>query len=152
MGVIQVVMNQSIVEEHIEEYGWHFQFVFDEAGKKQDFSYSIGFEKSFGHPDVMIFGLKRETMHSILTDLAQDLKNGSVFPENERVKNVLSNDYDVIFKPVKSELLGEYAGIAKDYYGKPFKVLVMFWPDRNNILPTEPGCELTVQSEALEIV
>lgn len=126
--------------------------MFDEKGEKPSFSYTIGLEESFSHPEVMIFGLKREQMHAILSDIVNDIKSGRAFEANIKTGNVLAGHFDVLFKPLKSEFLSEYAGIAERYYNRPFRVYVMLWPDKHNILPTEPGCELTVQNEALEIV
>ncbi len=143
--------NMSI-EENIKKHGWQYQFVFDDKGEKTDFSYTIGLEESFSHPEIMIFGLKREQMHAILSDLVDDIKEGRVFNPNEKTGDVVAGDFEAIFKPLKEEFFSEYAGIAKQYYKRPFRVFVMLWPDRNNILPTEPGCELTVQNEALQIV
>lgn len=80
------------------------------------------------------------------------LKEGRVFIPNKKTSNVVAGDFDVIFKPIKEEFIPEYAGIAKRYYKKPFRIYVMLWPDKNNTLPTEPGCELTLQNEALKIV
>lgn len=140
------------IEENIKKHGWQYQFVFDKDGEKPDFSYTIGLEDSFSHPEIMIFGLKREQMHSILTDLVNDIKEGRVFKPNEKTGDVVAGDFEAIFKPLKEEFIPEYAGTAERYYKKPFRVYVMLWPDKNNILPTEPGCELTVQNEALQIV
>ncbi|WP_353376432.1 DUF4262 domain-containing protein [Microbulbifer sp. NBRC 101763] len=57
-----------------------------------------------------------------------------------------------MFKPISSNAYKEYLGTAVNYYGKPFRAQVMFWPGKANILPTEEGCELTIQNEALAIV
>ena len=141
----------SIVE-NIKKHGWHFQFVFDENGENEDFAYSIGFEESFGHPEIMIFGLPRETMHAILSDLADEIRSGKKIVPNERRSGVLSGNFEVMFKPIRKEFLLEYAGRATDYYKDKIRVYVMFWPDKNNILPTEEHCEVTVQDEALGIV
>ena len=151
-SVHSIVIQKMSIEENIKKYGWQYQYVFDETGEKQDFSYTIGLEESFSHPEIMIFGLKREQMHQILTDLVNDIKEGRVFKPNEKTSDIVAGDYEVIFKPLKEEYLPEYAGIAVDYYKKPFRVYVMLWPDKNNILPTEPDCEVTVQDEALQIV
>lgn len=140
------------IKANIEKHGWQFQFVFDEKGVNPDFSYTIGFEETFGHPEIMIFGLKRETMHTVLGDLAHDIKNGRIFKPNIKTSDVISGEFEVLFRPLKDECYPEYAGIAFRYYDKPFRLLVMFWPDKNNVLPTEKNCELTVQNEALEIV
>ena len=145
-------MSFESIRENIQKHGWKYQYVFDANGEKEDFSYSIGFEESFDHPEIMIFGLKRETMHSILSDIASDIKEGRKFEEGVRTGDVLSGEFEVIFKSVNEGFLPEYAGIATRFYNKPFRMMVMFWPDKSNILPTEVGCKLTVQNEALKIV
>lgn len=145
-------MKEANIKENIEKYGRQYQYVFDDKGEKQDFAYSIGFEETFNHPEIMIFGLAKETMHTILSDIAYDLKGGRKFIPNKRTENVLSGEYEVLFKPVQESLHSEYAGIATRYYEKPIRIYIMFWPDKNNILPTENNCDLTVQNEALEIV
>lgn len=145
-------MSNESIKENIQKHGWQCQYVFDANGEKAGFSYSIGFEESFDHPEIMIFGLKRETMHSILSNIASDIKEGRKFEEGIRTGDVLSGEFEVIFKSVIEEFLPEYAGIATRFYNKPFRMMVMFWPDKSNILPTEVGCKLTVQNEALKIV
>jgi len=145
-------MSIESIKENIQKHGWQCQYVFDANGEKEDFSYSIGFEESFDHPEIMIFGLKRETMHSILSDIASEIKEGRKFKEGVRTSNVLSGEFEVIFKPVQEEFFPEFAGIASRFYSKPFRLMVMFWPDKSNVLPTEVGCKLTVQNEALKIV
>ena len=145
-------MSNELIQENIKKYGWQCQNVFDENGETEDFFYSIGFEETFNYPEVMVFGLQKEATHTILSNIAFDLKEGKTFEENIRIKGILSGDYEVMFKPVIPDSLAEYAGIASRYYKKPFRVLVMLWPDKSNILPTEVGCELTVQNEALKII
>lgn len=145
-------MDNEKVKENIDKYGWQYQFVFDPDGEKPDFAYSIGFEESYNHPEIMIFGLKRETMHIILGDIAEEIKNGKFFETNKKIGDVISGDYEVIFKPLIESLHSKYAGAATYYYKKPIRIYVMFWPDKNNILPTESNCELTTQDEALKIV
>lgn len=145
-------MNTELIKNNIKKHGWQFQYVFDANGEKEDFSYTIGFEESFGHPEIMIFGLKRETMHAVLSDIAFDIRNGRKFEEGIKIGNVLSGEFEVMFKSVKNEFLPEYAGIASRFYNEPFRMMVMFWPDKSNTLPFEVGCTLTVQNEALKIV
>jgi len=145
-------MSKKSLEENIKKFGWQCQYVFDPNSEREDFSYSIGFEESYGHPEIMIFGLKKETMHSVLSDIADEIKNGKVFEPNKKTLGVLSGDYEVIFKPLLDSYLSEYAGIASDYYSSQFRVYIMLWPDKNNVLPTDNNCELTVQNEALKIV
>ncbi|WP_444919623.1 DUF4262 domain-containing protein [Microbulbifer sp. CnH-101-G] len=145
-------MNKEEIQGNIKEYGWHFLFVFDPNGEYQDFSYTIGLEESFGHPEIMIFGLKKDSAHAILADIVEDIKSGVKMEPNKKLGNVIGGDFKVMFKPISSNAYKEYLGTAVNYYGKPFRAQVMFWPDKANILPTEEGCELTIQNEALAIV
>ncbi len=91
-------------------------------------------------------------MHNIVSDIANDIKEGFTAPVDEKIKGLLSGEYEVMFKAVDPKHFDDYLGHAVRYYEKPFRAIVMFWPDKNNVLPFESGSENTVQSEALGIV
>jgi hypothetical protein len=145
-------MSKEQIKKSIQDCGWHALSIFDPNGEHQDFSYTIGLEESYGHPEIIIFGLKKETSHAIFSDLVLEIKSGIKFEPNVKLKNVINGNFEVLFKPIIHSAYNEYLGTAVNYYGHPFRALVMFWPDKNNILPTEPGCELSIQNEALTIV
>ncbi|PRO71507.1 DUF4262 domain-containing protein [Alteromonas alba] len=145
-------MSKEEIKKNIKEYGWHFLFVFDPNGEHEDFSYSIGLEESFDHPEIVIFGLKKESAHAIISDIVEDIKSGIKMESDKKLGNVIGGNFEVIFKPIKIRAYKEYLGTAVDYYDKPFRAQIMFWPDKSNILPTEDGCEVTIQNEALTIV
>jgi hypothetical protein len=100
----------------------------------------------------MIFGLSKEVMHTLLSNIAYDLKEGKKFHVDKKIEGILNGGLSVMFKQMQESALPEYAGIALDYYGKSVPMLVLLWPDKNNILPTEVGCDLTVQDEAVNVV
>lgn len=147
-----LAMSRKNNRANIKRYGWHFLYVFDPEGKRENFGYSIGFEQTFSHPEVLIFGLPKEPCHGIMSVLAEGLESGMVFEVGERVSGILQEDLTVMFKTVKPEAYSQYLGTAVDYYEKNFRALVMFWPDESNTLPTENGCRVAVQNEALNIV
>ena len=152
-GVIRYQpMSTEQIQSDIAEFGWHFIHVFDPDEDLQDFSYSVGFEQTFKHPEVMIFGLPRESSHAIISEIAEDIKNGITFKTDERLKNVIGGDFEVMFKPVAQAGFDSHLGAAQGFYNVPFRALVMFWPDKDNRLPFDAGCENTVQNEALTIV
>ncbi len=136
----------------ILKFGWQFQWVFDSNNELESFCYSIGFEESYNHPEIVIFGLARETSKIILSELATEVKNGKVFTPNQRNSDVLSGGLEVMFKEIKPSTFSEYLGIAKGFYKRPFKAYVMLWPDKSNILSIESGCSLTSQSEVVQII
>lgn len=100
----------------------------------------------------MVFGLEKEIAHQILTDIADDLKNGLHYEVDKKINNVLSGDLKVVFKKVNTEAFDEFLGTAVNFYQKPFRALVMFWPDKKSLFPFEDGCVVTIQNEALKIV
>ena len=145
-------MSEDSIKYHIQKYGWRLQYVFDADGVKESFAYTIGFEETLKHLEIMIFGLGRETMHLLLQAIAEDIREGQYFKPGQRYSGILNGGFDVLFKPLKNNFFREYAGAACDYYNRKFRMYVMFWPDRHNILPIEPGCQVKVQDEALGIV
>lgn len=145
-------MSIEKITKDIAEFGWHSLFVFDPKNESANFHYTVGFEESFGHPELIIFGLAQEAGHGILTDLADDIKSGKVFDPDKKMNGVVGGDFTVIFKSVVRPSEIEYLAGAQNYYKKPFRALVMFWPDKNNVLPLEKHCEVDIQNEALQIV
>ncbi len=145
-------MSLEKIKADIQEFGWHSLFVFDPKGENANFHYTVGFEETFNHPELLFFGLSQEAGHGILTDLANDIKSGKSFEANKKLNGVVGGDFTVIFKPVIDPSNTDYLAGAQNYYKKPFRAFVMFWPDKQNILPFEESCEVTVQDEALKIV
>lgn len=91
--------------------------------------------------------------HAILADIAKDIQSGAVFFEpGKRVPDVIGGDLDVCFQSVRPEAYDEYLGTAANYYQGPFRALVMFWPDKFNVLPQEDGWQENDQVEATKIV
>lgn len=141
------------IQSDIGQYGWHCLNVWPLAGDDEHtaFSYTIGLTESYGHPEIMVFGLG-DKAHGILTECANLIKGGSRFAEGQPNGDVLANDYKVVFKQVRKDRFGEYLGTAIRYYGsRRFDAFVLFWPNKQHELPwesEEPG----VQAEALDIV
>jgi hypothetical protein len=141
------------LESDIQHYGWHCLHVAPRLGKEgASFTYTIGLVSSYHHPELMIFGLGRDKSHGILCECVEMIKAGTKFPVNERVSDVLSRDFDVMFKPIRKEFFSEYLGTAVRHYGhKEFGAYVLFWPDKANQFAWESP-ELSSQSEALHVV
>jgi Domain of unknown function (DUF4262) len=137
----------------VEKYGWHCLHVAPRVGESgANFTYTIGLFETYGHPEIMIFGLGRESAHGVLRECADMIKAGTRFPVGQPVQDVLSGDFPVIFKAVKLEHYDEYLGTAMRYYGeKPFEAWVLFWPDKDYKFAWESE-KLPSQEEALSVV
>ena len=141
------------VAADIQQYGWHCLSVAPRVGEEgAHFTYTIGLNASYKHPELMIFGLGREKSHDVLTECADMIKAGTRFPTNQRVSDVLARDFDVIFRPIRKECYGEYLGTATRYYRHhDFDAYVLFWPDKDNKFVWESP-SLSTQAEALNVV
>ena len=104
------------IQDNINDYGWHFLFVFDSEGDNEDFAYSVGFEETFNHPEIMIFGFDKDAAHAVLSNIASDLKEGLRYATDKRFNGVLGNNYTVMFKQVMAEAFEEYLGTAVAFY------------------------------------
>lgn len=125
------------VIDDIAQYGWHvIQVAEDDEGPA--FAFSIGFYRSFGHPEVIITGLPIDVMHVILNAIGDSLRAGMRF-EADGTYDTLLEGYDCTFRPVPKEQYREFLGTAMWYYkGTDFPCLQCFWPDRAGRWPWDP--------------
>ena len=152
MGEDPAAQNQRI-SENIREYGWHCLHVFPTKENQDKFSYSIGFEESYGAPEVLIFGFEREKAHAVLNECAQLLKGGHTIHPDVEDAEVLAGDYTVVFKSVRPHCYGEYPGTASRYYqGKPFDAVVMVLPDWQHRFPWRSRYDGIPADEPLAII
>jgi hypothetical protein len=109
----------------------------DEEGP--GFAYSVGLQHSYGHPEIIMFGLRHETMHAIINMIGERVKAGARFAPGQ-VSDELLNGYDVVFRPVDPRWHEEFFGQAIDFYAEAgFTALQCVWPDRAGLFPWQPG-------------
>jgi hypothetical protein len=141
-------------ESDIEQYGWSFMFVdADKVSGMESFSYTIGFEKTYAHPEIIIFGLPAEISHKILSAIAAAIKENETMPLHEPVENIIGNDLKVIFKPLDHDLYADYLSIAIEAYGTyDFRTQIMLWPDKEGKYPFESGYDTKAQRSAKKAI
>jgi hypothetical protein len=121
---------EKAVHDHIATYGWHcVKVAEDEEGP--GFAYTIGFQRSFGHPEVIVFGQHPEVMHAMLSRIAERIRAGQTHVAGTDSWGIL-DDYKCWFLQVGTAHFREYVGWARWYYGsEPFELLQCVWPDRS---------------------
>lgn len=113
----------------IEKFGWHVVIVSPEK-EEPGFAFSIGMFKNYGHPEIIIFGLKNEVMHNVINSLGEDIKNGKKLATSIEYDNVL-DETKCIFVEVEKKNYKEYLGYALWYYKNiEFPVLQCVWPSK----------------------
>jgi hypothetical protein len=142
------------VKADIEQFGWHCLHVYPREGKEGvGFTYTIGLFASYGHPEIMIFGLSKETSHAILNDCAEAIKGGERYTVGEPLSDVVGGNVKVYFKQVLAHQFS-ILGTASRYYGSGlFTAIVLFWPDKQGLFPWEPSSQcVSSQAEGLSVV
>ena len=89
----------------------------DQVRRMESISYAIGFEKSYGHPEIIIFGLPAEPAHRIPRVTAAAIKEGEEMPLHEPVGNIIDGDFKVKFKPLDHTSYADYLSVAITAYG-----------------------------------
>ena len=124
------------IDEDIKKYDLSVIFISeDEDGP--GFAYSVGLYHSFKHPEIIVFGLKRELAGWIINELAQRIKAGERCEVGQEYTGLLEG-YNCVFREAPKDCYREYFGYAMAFYkGHGFPVLQLVWPDKENKWPWE---------------
>ena len=74
----------------VEKFGWMVTDIKDEPGKP-GWSYTTGLFEHYQHPEVIIFGLKPDSRHSLLNWIGENAKKGTPFTAEQEHDWVLDN-------------------------------------------------------------
>lgn len=122
----------------VAQYGLHIIRVAAEEDSPE-FAYSVGLYHTFAHPEVIMLGLRSETMHRLLNDVATALRAGRRFAAGD-VSDAFLEGYDVTFRLVPADSYEPYLGWANWFNeGRDYPALQMVYPDREHRWPWEPG-------------
>ena len=129
----------------IETYGWHVCHVVSEP----PFSYTVGLSETFGHRELIVFGLPHEFAHSVLSAVTGLVKDGARFDDGGESSDVL-NSALARFALVPARFHDEFAGLAVRVLGK-FELLQVVWPRADGKFPGDEGVELPLGQPLLSI-
>ncbi len=100
-------------------------------------AYSIGLFHTFNHPDIVVFGLDHDLMHSIINSVGDDVRSGKRFEEDKQYAELIET-YECAFKSVKLVWYYPFLGYATWFYkGMGYPVLQCIWPDKESVFPWE---------------
>lgn len=126
--------------DDVKKFGWAVILI-EASDYLPGFGYTVGLWKNYNHPEIISFGLRTETLHSILNIAGEIVKSG--------VQLYVNKDYDDFFENNSARLLKvDYRNIS-DYFGyaisfnnhEDFPALQLVWTDRNNKFPWEQDFE-----------
>jgi hypothetical protein len=128
----------------VKKDGWHVMNVLPERDEP-GWAFTIGLYETFRHPEVILFGLRGDTMHHLLNNVGEAVKGGRAYASEETDEDLLSG-YLCAFRNVLPRWYEHTVGYARWYYeGSRFPLLQLFWPDRDGRFPWEAKCSRDVQ-------
>jgi hypothetical protein len=123
---------------HIAEHGWSVIGIEDEGGEPP-YSFSVGFYRTLGVPELLIMGQKPENAQGLINNAGELMRGGRRFRTNRRTSGLLEG-YPAVFVAVDPRYYREYVGYARWLYrGSDFPMLQVVWPDREGHFPWEEG-------------
>ena len=127
---------------HIREHGCSVVSIPWEE-KKPPYVFSIGLFANYGHPELILFGLRGESAHAIVNDIRDCVAAGHKFADGDMSDDILADSYKLCFWKVPFMAYPEYLGTAIWFYDKcpiPFPCLQVIWQDVNRRFPWEAEC------------
>ena len=128
-----------------EEHGWFVNKILPDD-KGPGFVYSFGLYEEFQHPEIIIFGLDLAIMHRLINDLCSQLRKGTRYSQGDVTRDLLKG-YSCAFRRVNPLRYRETCTWAVWFYEHSnFPTLQLFWPDKENKFPWEPGFDESIRS------
>lgn len=133
--------------EHLDKLAWVIEtngWVAEPVAPVDDpptpgYTYTIGFESSYGHPEVVIFGLQPVAARGLLDLISLQVEAGIKLPEGTFI-GLLDNDLPSALLPLD---LDDFAPLFPDagaFHGEDgFRMSQFVWPDRQGYLPWDEG-------------
>lgn len=128
------------ITEDVQKFGWHVG-LFEQTENEPSFAYTVGLWKTYGHPEIISFGLTTKTLHDILNNAGEKVKEG----------NILTTEQDNldVFETVPAQFITVDKNRISDYFGycmwfndyKDFPALQLVWTDRQGRFPWQPEFE-----------
>ena len=126
--------------EDVEKFGWHVG-LFEPTENEPSFAYTIGLWKTYGHPEIISYGMTTKTLHEILNNAGEKVKEGNTLTIDQE-------DMD-IFETVPAQFITVDKNRISDYFGycmwfndyKDFPALQLVWTDRHGQFPWHPEFE-----------
>ena len=118
----------------IERYGCHVVHVLAE-GILPPFSYSVGIQRSFGAPELIVIGLKQPLGHAIINEYNRRIRSGERFAWGQLASGFIEG-VECQHRPVHPSHHRAYLGWNVWLYrGAEFEVLQLIYPTTAGVWP-----------------
>lgn len=124
---------QKVIDD-IANFGWHCVNIHPE-GEHVGYAFTVGLFQTYGHPELIIFGLSAKVAHQILAIAVDIAKSGAPIDPTQPT-DALLNDYLCWFVEVPLSQYYEHVGYCRWYYqGNGFPLYQVVWPSHDGMYP-----------------
>jgi hypothetical protein len=128
--------NDQKLLDDVAEHGWHVIKVIDQPDSP-GWAYSVGLFQNFRHPEIVVFGLDSDLMHSIINTIGDEIRSGNTFEIDHKYADLI-DAYLCTFKRVAPLWRDFFLAFASWFYnGTDYPVRQCFWPDFDSRFPWE---------------
>ena len=121
----------------VEDHGWHVVGIL-ETDHTPTWSFTVGLQHNFNHPEMVIFGLPTNVAHQVLNVAGEEVRAGRRFHRGDTANDLLEG-YSAVLRSVDKLWYKPFLGTALWFYrGSEFETLQVFWPDRQGVMPWNP--------------
>jgi len=124
------------LREDVRTVGWHILGIEGDATTPH-VVHTVGLHQSFGHPEIVMVGLKVPTLMQMVGDLGSRIANGAKFDPSHELGDVLEG-FPVAFERVLRIAYERFLPAAAEFYAeRPFDALQCLWPDKQRRFPRD---------------
>jgi hypothetical protein len=115
------------------------------------FAYTVGLQRLFDHPEVIVLGLPHDAAIAILNTIGERVRDGERFENGAIIRDILQGDLELRLRSVTSrQSYRDHVGYALWFYGgDKFRLFQCLWPDKANLFPGEEGFALDYRQPLL---
>ncbi|KCZ92314.1 DUF4262 domain-containing protein [Hyphomonas johnsonii] len=150
MDAPELTATEHRLLDNIDAHGWQSMHVFDPELARPNFTYSIGFTETLNAPEFIVFGLHRDVMHDMLSDVFRQIKAGRKVEGEQRWQGLVDGHDCIAKKADHADLFTDYVTWANWYWkhrgnkGHP-GIIQLVWPGQiDGLFPWDEGCAQAV--------
>lgn len=131
------VSRQKVIDD-VAQHGWMCVHLMAE-GHEGPYSYTVGLFRTYGHPELAVFGLSSEVAHQVLSIAVAAIQQGHAL-DPSRPASGLIEGCSCLLASVPVFEFSRYFGVCRSYYeGDRFGLLQIIWPTRQGQFPWDTG-------------
>jgi hypothetical protein len=133
---------EDFIAGAVQQFGWAVQLIPAGGEAEPAFAYTVGLFASFGHPELIVFGLRHEVMHAMLNACGERVRRGTKLAPGVLLDDILEQHPVRLRAVVERRSYEQHVGYAMWFNdGGDFPLLQVTWPDKRGCFPGDDGLD-----------